>query len=235
MIAEGIKVISMALAGRAQLKELYLGPGHSPSIEKQARSAGAVVHALAPGAIERVASTVTPQPEIAVFARPAFSFDDLRAASMIVVGVEIQDPGNAGTMIRSGLASGAAGIVFCEGSVDVFSPKTVRSSAGTVFALPVLTDVPAKEALAQAKNLGLARVGALAGAVDGYTSVDLSLPMALIMGNEAHGLSPDVQAELDRAVSIPMAPGAESLNVGVATAVICFEADRQRRARSPSQ
>lgn len=230
MVAEGPKVIRAAHEGGAEIREIYLGPHADPAVEQLAESSGLVVQRLASGVIERVASTVTPQSEIALVARPAATLDSLATAWLVLVGVGIQDPGNAGTMARTALAAGASGILFTEGSVDVFSPKTVRSSAGAVFALPVIEGIPAAEALDGIGGRGLTRIATDAAAGDDLYEADLPARTAVVVGNEAHGLPAALGPQLDRTVRIPMVGPADSLNVAVASAVVCFELLRRHRS-----
>jgi TrmH family RNA methyltransferase len=157
------------------------------------------------------------------------SLDALARDGVVVVAVDVRDPGNAGTLVRSAAAAGARGVVLCEGSVDLYNPKTVRATAGAMFRVPVVTSVDVNEALRALGAEGRRRLAAVARAGDDYTTVDLTAPVALVVGNEAHGLPVDL-AEIDGSVSIPMPGATESLNVGVATAVLCFEAARQARA-----
>jgi TrmH family RNA methyltransferase len=193
--------------------------------------AGARVFDLDPGVIARVTDTVTPQPVVAVVRDVGISLERLVAArpELVVVCSDLRDPGNAGTVLRSAEAAGAGGVVMCEGSVDAFNPKTVRASAGAVFYVPVVNGVDAGVALRALGELGLSRLGAHAHGGTDYLDADLAVPVALVVGNEAHGLAADAAAELDGLITIPMAGRSESLNVGMATAVVCFEAARQRR------
>ena len=181
--------------------------------------------------MERVASTVTPQSEIAVVTRPEATLEWLETAHLVLVGVAIQDPGNAGTMVRTALAAGASGILFTEGSVDVFSPKTVRSSAGAVFGLPVIEGMGAADALDAVARQGLTRLGTDAERGEDLYDADLPERTAVIVGNEANGLPAELVPSLDRTVRIPMPGPADSLNVAVASAVVCFELLRRRRAQ----
>ncbi len=231
MVAEGPKVIRAAHDGGAQIRELYLGPDADPALEEWAAESGAVVQWLSAGVIERVASTVTPQSEIALVSRPEATLDVLAGARLVLVGVAIQDPGNAGTMVRTALASGASGILFTEGSVDVFSPKTVRSSAGAVFALPVIEGIAPAGALAEIGRIGMTRVGTDADSGDDLYQANLPDRTAVVVGNEANGLPSELVPYLDRTVRIPMLGPADSLNVAVASAVVCFELLRRHRAQ----
>ncbi|HEX6569753.1 MAG TPA: RNA methyltransferase, partial [Acidimicrobiales bacterium] len=148
--------------------------------------------------------------------------------------VGVSDPGNAGTLLRSAEAAGGGAVLFCNGSVDPYGPKCVRSSAGSVFRLAVARDGPAAAALAALAAAGVRSVATLARGAPPYDAVDLTGPVALVLGSEAHGLPAAVAVAADTAVTIPMAGRAESLNVGMAGTILCFEALRQRRARRPA-
>ena len=122
-------------------------------------------------------------------------------------------------------------MLFCDGSVDPFGPKCVRSSAGSVFRLAVTRQGSSDEALAAVAAAGLRPVATLAHGAQPYDAADLAGPVALVLGSEAHGLPRAVVDAVDEVVTIPMAGRTESLNVGMAGTVLCFEALRQRRAR----
>jgi TrmH family RNA methyltransferase len=135
--------------------------------------------------------------------------------------------------MRSAEASGADGLVATgENSVDVHHPKVVRSSAGAIFGLAVAECADASWALDELGRAGRQRLGARIGEGDVYDEIDLAAPCALVLGNEARGLPATLADRLDATVCIPMSGSAESLNVAMAATVLCFEAARQRRARS---
>ena len=142
----------------------------------------------------------------------------------------ISDPGNLGTIIRAAESAGADGVVV-GGGVDVFNPKCVRATAGALF----FTSHRVR-ATRRVWARGRRRVGDVpAGherirATCRYDEVDLTAPVAVVLGSEAHGLGADVAASVDEMVSIPIAGRSESLNVASAAAVLCFEVARQRRA-----
>jgi TrmH family RNA methyltransferase len=222
-------VLSEALAAGVAIEAVFTAPGTADPVVDAAYHAGARVFELGPGVLEKVADTVTPQPVLAIVPYVDVPLAALRQATFVVVLVDVRDPGNAGTVLRSAEAAGAAGVVCCRGSVDIFNPKTVRASAGSVFHVPVVVGGDAVQVLEQVGGWGLRRLGAAAHVGTDYATTDLSGPIALVMGNEASGLPEGVAGELDALVSIPMAGRSESLNVGMATAVLCFEAARQRR------
>ena len=166
------------------------------------------------GVLAKVGSVVTPQGVMATARIPDPT--PLANGDFIVDLAGVADPGNAGTIVRSAVAAGAQAVVFSPGSVDPWNPKTVRASAGALFQIPLAVGSPVGE-----------RIGAHPHQGDPCDQADLTVPLTLVVGNEAHGL--DQAAAIDRWVSIPMAPNVESLNVASATAVLCFEIARQRR------
>jgi TrmH family RNA methyltransferase len=229
-VVEGAKVVSEALDAGAPVQSAFVAPGAPGDLVQRLLDAGIRVHELDTGVMERVADTVTPQPIAAVVGYVDVPIEQLRDASFLVVCVDVRDPGNAGTVLRSAEAAGADGVICCEGSVDVYNPKTVRASAGSLFHVPVVVGSPPVAAVDAVGAFGLARLATVAHDGPDYTTVDLTGRVAFLLGNEAHGLPDDVTAVADATVSIPMAGRTESLNVGMATAVLCFEAARQRRA-----
>lgn len=231
-MVEGAKVLGEALDAGVRVEAVYAAPGAPADVLERAAGAGARVLDLAPGVLERVAGTVTPQPVIAVVPYVDVAIDELGGADLVVVCVDVRDPGNLGTVLRSAEAAGAGGVVCCDGSVDVYNPKAVRASAGSLFHLPVVAGGDPAAVLERLGGWGLRRLGAVARHGLDYVAVDLTGPTALVLGNEAAGLPGDLAGGglLDARVSIPMTGRAESLNVGTAAAVLCFEAARQRRS-----
>ena len=150
---------------------------------------------------------------------------------LIVVTVDVRDPGNAGTVLRTADAAGVSSVIFSGDSVDPYNPKTVRASAGSLFHVPFAVQA---DPLTLATSLATAGYRTLATMVregDDYTALDWSVPTALFLGNESAGLRAEVVEAMGGSVVVPMEGRAESLNVGMACAVICFEALRQRRGR----
>ena len=222
-------MLGEALAAGAAVESVFVAPGADHPVLTDAHEAGVRIFELAAGVIERVADTVTPQPVMAVVSMVDVGLDDLRGRDPVVVLVDVRDPGNAGTVLRSAEAAGAGGIVCCDGSVDLFNPKTVRASAGSVFHVPVVVGGDSVEVLERLGERGLRRLGTVPRGGEVCYEADLRTPFALVLGNEAAGLPAHVEGVLDGRLTIPMAGRAESLNVGMAAAVLCFEAMRQRR------
>ncbi|HEV2758196.1 MAG TPA: RNA methyltransferase [Acidimicrobiales bacterium] len=229
-VVEGPTLVAEALDSGAELECLFVAPGATAPVVPRAVAAGVPVFDLAPGVLERVAGTVTPQPVLAIARHLDVDLDELAGASLVVVCVDVRDPGNLGTVLRSAEAAGVGGIICCDGSVDVYNPKCVRASAGSLFHTRIVARGEPVKVLGTLGEWGLRRLGTRADEGRPYYRVDLTAPTALVLGNEAHGLPGSVAGALDEWVSIPMEGRAESLNVGMAAAVLCFEAARQRAA-----
>jgi TrmH family RNA methyltransferase len=142
--------------------------------------------------------------------------------------------GNAGTVLRAADAFGADAVATTSGSVDPESPKAARAAAGSLFHLPVIAGVPWPRLRTALRQRGLRLVGADPHAVATVDRAPLSDPVALVLGNEAHGLPDQVAADLDLVVRVPLAGRAESLNLAAAAAVLLYEATRRRTATEGS-
>ncbi len=232
-VIDGPTLLAEALDAGVRIDEVVGEPGCPQALLDRAAAAGAVVRRTGDGVLARVVDAVTPQ-RVAAVARladrpPSEAAGAAGPLALVLVGVS--DPGNAGTLLRSAEAAGGGAVLFCDGSVDPFGPKCVRSSAGSVFRLAVTRQGGSGEALAALAAAGLRRVATRARGAPPYDAADLGGPVALVLGSEAHGLPRAVVDAVDEVVSIPMAGRTESLNVGMAGTVLCFEALRQRRSR----
>ena len=226
---EGTKLVREALDAGAPIEGVFVAANATDPVIDRAAEAGLLVFELAPGVLERIADTVTPQPVMAVVGMVDVDLDAVRDSTFVVVCVDVRDPGNAGTVLRSAEAAGAGAVVCCTGSVDLYNPKTVRASAGSLFHVPVVAGGDPMHVLDTIAAWGLHRLGTDASGGIAYDEADLTKPVALVLGNEANGLPAEVRAGLDGCVTIPMVGRSESLNVGMAASVLCFETARQRR------
>ena len=196
-----------------------------------ARAAGSQVLLVAEPLLAGLAQTVTPQGLVAVLPGVTRSLDALPAAPRLVcVLAEVRDPGNAGTVIRTADAFGADAVATTSGSVDPQSPKAARAAAGSLFHLPVVAGVPWPDLRAALRERHLRLVGADPHAPAAVQAAPLDEPVALILGNEAHGLPAAVRDDLDLVVRVPLVGRAESLNLAAAAAVLLYEASRRRPA-----
>ena len=231
-VVEGqVLVVEAARAGLVEA--VFVGDDVDPALLTDLTELGHEPQVVTAAAIESMATTVTPQPVLAVaaMAQPV-AIDALAGDGHVVVLDAVGDPGNAGTILRSAEASGAAGVVFGPGSVDPYAPKVVRSSAGSVFRVPMVRVDHLGDAVAALRAAGRSTYGTAVDAGPVYDEVDLT-DAAIVMGSEAHGMGDDIRGEVDAVVRIPQAGGGESLNVAMATTVLCFEAARQRRSTNP--
>lgn len=233
-VIDGPTLVAEAIDAGVEIEEVLAEPGANQALLDRAEAAGAVVRMVPDGVLARATDTVTPQPVAAVARFAERTVDgvlaDLAPPELVLVLVGVSDPGNAGTLLRSAEAAGAEAVVFCDDAVDPYNPKCVRGSAGALFRLRVVRSVASDEALAALGRRGIRSLGTVVRAGTPYDQVDLAAPTAVVLGSEAHGLAPGLADRLDLAVTIPMRGGAESLNVGMAGTIVCFEALRQRRA-----
>jgi len=209
-VVEGMGLLRQAIDAGWQVEGCYISPGTVVDLDVDR-------HELAPNVMERVASTESPQPVLSVVSMRVSELPT--DANFVIVADQLGDPGNAGTIIRSAEAAGAHGVILTPGSVDPFNPKVVRASAGSLFRVPVV------EATLESLT-NFRRLGTSSHRGDVYTDPVYHGRVAIVVGNEAHGLGDD--AAIDQWVTIPHAGPAESLNVAMAATVLLFEVARQR-------
>jgi TrmH family RNA methyltransferase len=217
------------------LTELFVtGPGRSrhADLVDAAAAAGVPVHEVSGEVMADLAQTVTPQGLLAVCPFIDVPLDTLISAEprLVVVLANVRDPGNAGTVLRTADAAGASGVIFAAASVDPYNSKCVRSSAGSLFHLPLVTGISVGDAVPALRGAGLAVLAADGSAKVGLDRLDadgrLSDPTAWIFGNEAWGLPGDLIALADEAVAVPIYGQAESLNLAAAAAVCLYASAR---------
>jgi TrmH family RNA methyltransferase len=228
-VVEGYKLLEEALSAQAGVESVYVAPGAEHPVIATAIDMGIRVHELAAGVIERVADAATPQPVLAVVRSPRWILESLDDFSSVLVLVDVRDPGNAGTIMRSAEAAGIDAVVFCDGSVDFLNPKTVRSTAGAVFRVPVIGGISVTDALSYLRSQEFLIFGTAGTGETPYDEADFTRRSAVLLGNEANGLGESVLAQVDHVVVIPIEGRSESLNVSMAASVLSFEIARQRR------
>lgn len=228
---EGPTLVLEALAAGIGLDHVLVEPGAPGEVVAAVVAGGVDCFEVPHGTLAGALDLVAPQPVVAVAELPAPAPlpEPGRSGTLVLVLDAIGDPGNAGTLLRTAEAAGAEAVVVGAGSVDPWAPKVVRAAAGSTFRLPVheAADLPGA-----VDRLRAAGARCIASAVAGtpYDELDLTGPVALVVSNEAHGLSAELAGRVDAVASIPMAGQVESLNAAVAGAVLAFEAARQRRA-----
>lgn len=235
-LAEGPQAVREAVT---HLIEVYVGDeaaDRHADIVAAVRAAGVPVLTATDEVIAAMSDTVTPQGIVGVCRFLDSPFEQIVAARprLVAVLAHVRDPGNAGTVLRCADAAGADAVVLTDASVDLYNPKAVRASVGSLFHLPVAVGVPVEEAVAGLRGAGV-RLLAADGA--GPKDLDAELdqgtmggPTAWIFGNEAWGLPEETRALADEVVRVPIHGKAESLNLATAAAVCLYASARAQRA-----
>lgn len=228
-VLEGVRLVADAIASGAELTLALYAPKQLATTEAgsallpQLHTLSVALEAT-PQVVGAAADTVHPQGVVALAHWPEVAAG---RAGIVLVLDALQDPGNVGTLLRSAEACGVAQVLCARGTVDVFSPKVVRAAMSAHFRLAVQQDLEWHE-IGQECATTDHIYATDATATMPYYAADWRQPSALIISNEAHGLSEDALAYATRQITIPMRGGAESLNAGVAGSIILFEALRQR-------
>lgn len=226
---DGPTLVGEALVSGVVLEAVYAEPTAPADVLSMAEELAVPVRSVVAGALAKVTSPVTPQPVAALAAIPAApSLEVLTGLVLVLVGVA--DPGNAGTIVRFAEAAGASAVVSCADAVDPWNPKCVRASAGSLFRVPALDGGSVDECVSLLRAAGMTLVACDASAPLGYDEADLTGDVAILLGNEAHGLIDGADSHADLQVAVPMQGRVESLNVAMTGTILAFESARQRRA-----
>lgn len=228
-LVEGAQAVGEALAKDAGLEVLFhTDPAHPIVGRASARDVPAL--RVSDEVMARLTSTVTPQGLVGIAPFVDVPLTDVPDQSGCVALLHsVRDPGNAGTVLRSADAAGAGGVIFSSSSVDVYNPKTVRASAGSLFHLPVVRGVDTAETLGALRQRGFQIAATAADGERDLYETDLGAPTAFLLGNEAWGVPDELAAEADFTLRVPIAGRAESLNLAAAATICLFEWARQIR------
>lgn len=224
-LVEGPEPVREALG---HLVELYVTPDAAdrhPDLVAAAPS----VHVVTPDVMDALAQTVTPQGVVGVATFVDVPLAAVQDPRLVAVLAHARDPGNAGTILRTADAAGADAVVFPDESVDPYNPKCVRSSAGSLFHLPVVAGGSPAEVVEALRARGLRVLATTAAAGTVLDEIDLRVPTAWLFGNEAWGLPEEVVATADDRVRVPVYGRAESLNLASAAAVCLYASARSQR------
>ena len=238
-LAEGHRQLRRALDAGASVRavyaapELFLGGGDADLVALAERRGADVVQVRA-AAFRSISTGPRPDGLLAVVERwpTALGSISLDGSPLLLVSQGIERPGNLGTIVRTACSSGATGLLACDAATDVFHPDTVRGAVGTLFDLPV-AGCTTDEALPWLRAHGLGLVAATPSGARPFWDADLSGPVALVVGSERHGVSPEWIDAADETIAIPMPGPSDSLNVAVAAGIVLFEAVRQRSVGRP--
>jgi TrmH family RNA methyltransferase len=237
VFVEGLRLCEEAARSRLAVESVlftkkFSEDGRGASLLDELRRAAAPMNEVSEGVLDAVADTRSPQGIILLARRPPTDLDSfarpLPADALIVVLHGVNNPSNAGAMLRVAEAAGAAGVVATKGTTDLLSPKSLRSAMGSAFRLPLWTGASFVDVLAWCEQRSVTTVATSLEATRAHTELDWRGAKAVICGAEASGLSPDETAAARERVRIPMRAPVESLNVAAALAVVLYEAARQR-------
>jgi TrmH family RNA methyltransferase len=237
IFVEGVRLCEEAIAANLKIEDVL----YTDRVERDERGAallGALqkvserVSAVSESVFASVSDTKTPQGVVALASRPRtdkFALEGKGAeVPLLLIMHRTNNPANAGALLRTAEAAGATGAVTTAGSTDILSPKALRGAMGSAFRLPLWTNAEYAEVMDWCRAQGIVTVCADASARHSYAEINWTSARALVVGPEACGLSDEEAAAADEIVSIPMRAPVESLNVAVASAVILYEAARQR-------
>jgi len=238
-LLEGPQAVSEALTYRPELLvELYVTPTaleRYSDIARGAAEAGLEVEFVSEVVLDAMADTVTPQGIIAVCRQFPTSLKDILGAEpkLIAILEEVRDPGNAGTIIRAADAAGADAVILTGRSVDLYNPKVVRATTGSLFHLPVAVGLELEGVVDKAKSAGLQVIAADIKGADllaARKAGALTGPTAWLFGNEARGLSDEHYALADWVITVPIYGHAESMNLATAASVCLYESAFAQRS-----
>lgn len=237
-LVEGLRFVEEILESAWPVEMLV----YSKKIMENPRAGNLIAKAAARNAVlieveedvfAELAETSTPQGIIAVAPQRDNSLENLDPVSepaLLVLADGVQDPGNLGAIVRSADAAGAGGVVLFKGTVDVYNPKALRATMGSIFHLPIIQGAGAEEVLHYLSGRGIKIVAGDPRAGKVLSEVDLTVPCALVVGGEAAGFGAVLKEGADELARIPMPGRAESLNVAISASIMLYEAIRQRGA-----
>ena len=230
---EGLRIVEEAIRSGLRFRAVFFRESEQDLAERLLPQIGGHVETLLlPNKIfDSAVPSETPQGVAALVHLKEFSLDKIMERLQVgplVVMARLQDPGNLGTILRSAEAFGGAGVILGEGTVSPFNAKVVRASAGSIFRVPVIRGkLDAVSSQLRAQEIRLVATSSHKGTP--LAEARLTGPLAMFIGNEGSGLPRDVMTRMDEVVIIPHAPQVESLNAGVATSILLYEAARQRK------
>ncbi len=240
-VVEGIKMLQEAPADR--LREIYITEELKRKLQ-EGKSEGEKAlwskieqngyETLSFEVMKKAADTQTPQGILAVLERPVYQKEEMLAAKngFFLVLEDLQDPGNLGTIIRTGEGAGVNGVFLSKNTVDIFNPKTIRSTMGSIYRVPFLHVESLADLLLDMKEKEIAVYAAHLRGEDYYDSFSFRTGCAFLIGNEGKGLSGETAAAADFYFKIHMEGKVESLNAAIAAALLSYEVHRQRKGRN---
>jgi TrmH family RNA methyltransferase len=230
-LAESFHLLDEILRGDCRVKVVLASQSASPEVQRRLRARPAVRLAVVPDRLfDAVAATEASQGVMVMVRPPAWTLEQVFGKLPLVIVLDgLQDPGNAGAILRAAEAFGATGLIFAKGTVSPYNPKAVRASAGSVFRVPLIQGLPAEEIQAGCTRRKLTVYASVPNQGQAVHMADLARGCAVVIGGEGHGVS-DRLRQGTTALHIPTS-SVESLNAAMAAGIVLYEAQRQRGAR----
>lgn len=228
-ITEGVKMFLEADLDR--IKEVYISESFFEKEIAREKIVQCNYEVLSDDVFKKVSDTQTPQGILCVMNQFHYNIEDLlqKKNPLLLILEDIQDPGNLGTMVRTAEGAGVDGIIMTKATVDIYNPKTIRSTMGSIYRMPYLYVENLVELLENFRERGIHSYAAHLEGEQSYDKEDYSRGTAILIGNEGNGLREEVAQNADIYVQIPMCGNVESLNAAIAASVLMFEVSRQRR------
>lgn len=220
------------------LQEVYISEGFDPGVDPKLskmlfrwEESGGRITVVTEAVFAHMSDTQTPQGILAVVKMPEYSFEEIlkKRPALLLLTENIQDPGNLGTMFRTGEGAGVTGIVMSADTVDLFHPKTVRSTMGSIYRVPFIFAQDWQKTLRKLREQGISLYAAHLGGKKCYDAFDYVKDTGFLIGNEGNGLTEETASAADAYLKIPMEGRLESLNAAMAAGILTYEAYRQRR------
>lgn len=230
-LVEGLKMFREA--PRERLVQTFVSESFLAEPEHAALLEGIQWEAVKDSVFAQMSDTLTPQGILSVVRRQERKAEDLFEGQkpLLLVLEDLQDPGNVGTIFRTAEGAGVSGIIMTRNCVDIYHPKTVRATMGSIYRVPFLCVEELSPLITLLKEKGIVTYAAHLKGQETYDREDYSRGTAFFIGNEGNGLSEWLSGQADRLIRIPMEGQLESLNASVAAAILMYEAARQRRTR----
>ncbi len=181
---------------------------------------------------EQMSDTKTPQGVLALVTMKQYHIEDIKNIKnpYLMIVEDLQDPGNLGTIVRTAEGAGINGIIMSKNTVDIYNPKTIRSTMGSIYRLPLYKSEDIFATVNKIKDMGITVYAAHLKGEKSYSKYDYTLPTAFVVGNESKGISDELSDICDNLIKIPMKGQVESLNAAIAAAVLMYEGAKQRES-----
>lgn len=233
-LAEGIKMLREA--PKEWLKEVYLTEEVWQRLQKEDKEVFTKIEhtgyeLLSDEVMKKVSDTQTPQGALSVLKRPSYTIEDIvgKGEGTFLVLENLQDPGNLGTIIRTGEGAGIRGVIMSQDTVDIYNPKTIRATMGSVYRVPFIYVESLSNIICYLKEKGVRTYAAHLKGTKHYYEFSYTGGTAFLIGNEGNGLKKETADLADDYLRIPMEGQVESLNAAIAAAILMYEAYRQRK------